>query len=147
LAASFTVVHWLPISDGFYYLFILWQMFLGLWVANYKSFLSFYLMNWTVSWTSAATQPNTVPKRLRNRYTFYKKSISAIFHYYITHSVVDPLHFGTDPISRIRTTDLRIQILLFPSVADKMPKKICVFFKVFVLISVWTLKVHLLQFS
>ncbi len=38
---------------------------------------------------------------------------------------MDPCHFGTDPDSRIRTTNLQIrnQILLFSSVADKMPTK------------------------
>jgi hypothetical protein len=42
-----------------------------------------------------------------------------------TNSVVDPCIFGTDPDPRIHTTDLRIRIrfwiLLFSSVADKMP--------------------------
>ena len=38
-------------------------------------------------------------------------------------SVLDPWHFGTDPYPWIRTTDLRIRILLFSSVADKMPTK------------------------
>jgi hypothetical protein len=42
---------------------------------------------------------------------------------------VDPLHFCTDPVPRIRTTYLqfRIQILLFSSVTFKMPKKIHIF--------------------
>jgi hypothetical protein len=35
----------------------------------------------------------------------------------------------TDPDPVIRTTDLRILILLFSSVADKMPKISCFFFK------------------
>jgi hypothetical protein len=38
-------------------------------------------------------------------------------------SVLDPGNFGTDPDPRIRTTNLRIRILLFSSVADKMPQK------------------------
>ncbi len=38
--------------------------------------------------------------------------------------VVDLWHFGTDPDPVIRTSDLRIRILLFLSVAaDKMPTK------------------------
>ncbi len=38
-------------------------------------------------------------------------------------SVVDPWHVGTDPDPRVRTTDLRIRILLFTSVMFKMPTK------------------------
>jgi hypothetical protein len=41
----------------------------------------------------------------------------------VSTSVVDPLHFGTDPDPWIHTTDLRIRILLFLSVADMMPIK------------------------
>jgi hypothetical protein len=36
---------------------------------------------------------------------------------------MDPRHFGTDPDPGIHTTDLRIRILRFPSVADKMSTK------------------------
>jgi hypothetical protein len=43
-------------------------------------------------------------------------------------SIIDPWHFGKDPDPRIRTTDIRIRlwirILLFTSVAAKMPKKL-----------------------
>ncbi len=55
--------------------------------------------------------------------------------------VVDPRHFGTDPDPRIRTTDCRILILPYTSVASKIPNKI-------VLLSVFAfsfLKVHLHQ--
>jgi hypothetical protein len=38
-------------------------------------------------------------------------------------SVVDLWHFDTDPNPGIRTTELRIPILLFSSAADKMPTK------------------------
>jgi hypothetical protein len=50
-----------------------------------------------------------------------------------SYSVVDPWHFGTDPDQRhfgtdpdqrIRTTDLRIRILLFSSVTFKMTTQI-----------------------
>jgi hypothetical protein len=37
--------------------------------------------------------------------------------------LVEPWHSGPDPDPRIRTTDLRIRILLFSSVAFKMPTK------------------------
>jgi hypothetical protein len=49
--------------------------------------------------------------------------------------VVDPYHVGTDPDLRIRTPDLqiRIWILLFSSVADKMPT-ILIFFKILCLL-------------
>jgi hypothetical protein len=41
----------------------------------------------------------------------------------VKYSVVDPWRFAKDPDPRIRTADLRIRILLFSSVADKMPTK------------------------
>jgi hypothetical protein len=57
----------------------------------------------------------------------------------VSTSVVDPLHFGTDPDPWIHTNDLQIRILHFSSVADKMPKK--VFF------AFYFLKVHFNQSS
>jgi hypothetical protein len=53
-----------------------------------------------------------------------------------TRTVRDPWHFGTVPDPRIRTTYLRIRIriLLFSPVADKMPTKKQVFKKFFCLI-------------
>ncbi len=62
-------------------------------------------------------------------------------------SVVDPWHFGTDPDQGIRTTDFRIRIrlLLFSSVADKMPTKKK--FSNFFCLPYYFLKVHLHQSS
>ncbi len=58
----------------------------------------------------------------------------------IVSSVVDPLHFGMDPDSRIRATDLLTYLdptVLFSSVVDKMPtKKIC-FFLFFLFTTFW----------
>jgi hypothetical protein len=41
--------------------------------------------------------------------------------------VLDLWHFGTDPDPRVRTTDLRIRILLFSSVSFKMLIKVFFF--------------------
>ncbi len=54
---------------------------------------------------------------------------------YLGFSVVDAWHFGTDPDSRISATDLRIRLLLFSPVADKMPTKSKFFFQSF--FSLW----------
>jgi|LakMenEpi03Aug12_release.lakeMendotaPanAssembly.Ray.scaffolds.fasta_scaffold163887_1 hypothetical protein len=57
-------------------------------------------------------------------------------------SVVDPCNFGIDPDPRIHTTHLRIRIriwlriLLFSSVADKIPTRIS-FLQSFLLITLW----------
>ncbi len=62
---------------------------------------------------------------------------------------MDPWHFDIDPDPRIRTTDLRIRIriLLFSSVADKMPQKMYFFPKFFAYYLLFKgTGVHLLRF-
>ncbi len=70
---------------------------------------------------------------------FASKKCYLYDHFFCGTSVVDPWHFGTEPDPRIRTTDLwiRIRILLFSSVAFKMPTKKLVFFLGFLLMTFW----------
>jgi hypothetical protein len=75
----------------------------------------------------------TVPDSLA-RSAFWGSSWCRSFECCLKTIVVDPWHFGTDPHPWIRTTDIRIRILLFSSVADKMPTKTKFFSRVFCLL-------------
>ncbi len=50
---------------------------------------------------------------------------------------MDPWHFGADPDPQILTTDLRIRILPFSSVASKMPQQKISFFSTFFCLLFW----------
>ncbi len=89
----------------------------------------------------------SAPSPLRSQEFYFSQFLRLIINFYTYHQRRDPWHFGTNADPRIRTTDLTdsdpalAPDPVFSSVAEKMPTKNKLFFKVF--FAYYSLKVNL----